>query len=330
MRIGLIYIWILLVTGSCLDPLDIGIDDVEPTLVVEGLIADQPGASFVRLGTTSDIQGVGENLLGTGAQIRVTDNGGLEHPFQEIFPGTYIPLSSFLGEVGRSYTLNVVTSDGQQYVSTSQELTPPIDIDRMFLEFEEFVNPDTGEKTGAHRVLLDISNNLSQTFYFRTFSRGIAHVFSQPAAECGGCEECWDFRIPINNQIFTGSNLGFTSDFTFESARIGYDFRDEYFVETTLFSLTPEGHEFWQSIERQLEITGTIFDPQITAADGNITNLDPNGPIANGYFGASAITQSNLIFNRAATETDITFQLMPGVCVEVWPNATNNKPEEFN
>lgn len=325
-------IWMCVVFAvSCVDPISVEINDIQPKVVIEGLVADRVGMSFVSVGTTATIQGVGSNLLGTNAQVMVEDDQGQLTAFLEVTPGYYLPEdTAFVGFVGRAYTLEVTTSDGNQYRSTTQIMPPAIAIDSMYVSFVELIDADTKVKRGFHNVMLDLSNSGNEVFYFRSYSKGIAHVFSDPGADCGGCEECWDFRLPINNQIFSGSNQGLERDFSIKTAEIAYDFKDEYFVETTIFSLTPQGSEFWASIQDQQQITGTIFDPQIVQVRGNIINIDASGPEALGYFGASALTSRSLIFNRTLTETTIPITLMPGVCVDVWPNAVGSKPPEFN
>ncbi len=332
MMLRILSLLIFLILAACVDPLAVDIGDIEPKVAIEGLVGDQPGMSFINISTTSNIQGVGSNLLGTGALVQVLDSQGLTHSFSESTPGKYFPADpGFTGIVGVFYTLEVTTNDGEQYISSSQLLPMSVPIDGISVEFEELIDPDTKVKTGAHNVLVDVPNDGSQDFFFRTFTRGIAHVFSDPGGDCGGCEECWDFRIPVNNQIYAGSNQGLDQGFTIETAAIPYDFRDEYFVETTVFSLTAEGYDFWSSIQDQLQITGTIFDPQIVSVRGNISNRNSTGPQAFGYFGASATNKCSLVFNRTLTNTTIPIlELIPGVCVDVYPNAVGTKPEEFN
>ncbi len=331
MNKALLFIGLLLLVNSCLRPLEIGIGSINPALVVEGVVTDQPGMSFVRLGTISDIQGVGANLVGQGAQVTVIDDRGNEIAFQESFPGRYVPLGNFTGEVGRSYTLDIITRDGERYLSTTETMNPAIQIEQMSLEFEVVIDPVSGARRGFHLVDISIANDpTADDIYFRTSSRGIAHVFSAPLFECDRCSECWSFRVPINNNIVIGSNRGLADDFKIRAARIAYDFRDEYFVEISVFSLSKEGFDFWQSILNQLEITGTIFDPQITKARGNISNLNPEGHVVHGYFGASAISKRSLIFNRADTEFRVALPIPIGVCVEVWRDAVSEKPDEFN
>lgn len=331
MSLRRLYFFGILWLAACVDPLAVDFPDIQPKVAIEGLVSDQLGMSFVTISTTATIEGIGSNVLGTNANVQVVDDQGRIHAFIETRPGSYFPADpGFVGAIGTSYSLEVTTNDGEQYHSATQKMPPSVAIDSMYVSFQESVDLDTKEKTGSHKVLLDIPNSGAEPFYFRTFSRGIAHVFSDPGADCGGCEECWDFRIPINNQIISGSNQGLNQGFTIKTADIPFDFKDEYFVETSLFSLTFEGLDFWSSIQDQLEITGTIFDPQIVAVRGNISNRSSNGPQAFGYFGASAITKCSLIFNRTLTDTTIPIVLMPGVCVDAWPNAVGVEPEEFN
>ena len=324
-------LFMILLFAACVDPLDVDINDIEPKVAIEGLVSDQIGMSFVNVSTTADIQGVGANLLGAGAAVLVTDSNGQQYAFNEVTQGRYFPADpGFVGTVGRSYTLRVTTSDGEQYRSSTELMPPTIAIDHMYVIFQEFIDADTQVKTGAHQVVLDIPNSGGPDFFFRTFSRGIAHVFSQPGGECGGCEECWDHRVPVNNRVVSGTNQGLDNAFSITVASIAFDFRDEYFVETTLFSLSNTGFDFWSSVQDQLEITGTIFDPQIVSTRGNISNSNPSGPQAFGYFGASSVTQCSLVFNRTDTDTTIPITLIPGVCLDVYPNAVGTKPEEFN
>ena len=131
---GLVIATVLMVVPSaCDESIVLDIDQVQPRVVVDGLITNDLTNHYVGLSWTKDFYQTGETEKITDAQVSVSDNEGntfdfVHNPTQEsVLEGYYFSENEFAGKPGNTYTLSVVVN-GEVYTATD-ELTPvgPID-----------------------------------------------------------------------------------------------------------------------------------------------------------------------------------------------------------
>ena len=337
---------------ACVEQLPVEIRSNEQNLVVEGLVVNEPGSSFVRLSFTSSFSGIVDpeddtvSAILSGADVRVVENNSDTIIFFEVNNGFYRAEDSlFSGDINSTYQLLATLSSGRRIESSIEIMYRAPVIDSLFFEFETSFIPGTEQRMGNHRFLITVeSNNSNASPFFRTVSNGIAQVGAlvdlRPPPDPPWClpgeapcaQTCWSFREPINRSVFLGNTTSFERSFTLEIANEEYDFHSFYFIEVTLYSLSEGGYDFWQSIADQLEIEGTIFDPQLgEVLDGNIIDLG-SGESVIGYFGASALNKNSLFFNRFESAQFLlplpTAPVGPD-CTNEWESATLIRPEPF-
>ena len=333
------FIPLLLLLTTCIDQFPLDGDIPEPEPVIEGLVADQKGLSFVRISSSLSINGIrggDPGTFGSGAQVSVIDTQGTVIAFLEQSAGLYRPDSSIIaGQVGMSYQLRVLMPNGDQFQSDWEMMHPGVAIDSLFVRFKQTFVPNTEQLTGQHDFFITVSGKESSPVEFRTMSNGIAQVAAviEPPT-CGSlrCPEiCYSYRTPINRQITLG-NTGNTTEgrLTLQIATEPYDFHSLYFIRVTTYSLSPQGQRFWSSIANQQQIDGSIFDPQLNNIEGaNILDLGTNEKIF-GYFGASSTSVDSLLFNRSESAGFLApIPASSGTCPDVWVNATSEVPTEF-
>jgi hypothetical protein len=97
--------------------IDLDVSDIEPQLVVEGIVSNIPTASMVRLGFTQSAYTNSPPRDVNGAQVVVSDDAGNSEVLKQSSPGVFVP-SVMNGVTGRKYTLNV-TIDGREYSASS-------------------------------------------------------------------------------------------------------------------------------------------------------------------------------------------------------------------
>ncbi|MEO1055027.1 MAG: DUF4249 domain-containing protein [Bacteroidota bacterium] len=333
-------IWPLITMAllACVDNIDIEAPDNEDVLVVEGLVASVEGESFVRLSLSRTIalDNPGLDTLGNslvrGARVSVSDNLGNVEPFNEIAPGTYMPVPGFRGIVGSSYTLNVSTIDGKQYRSEPDTLYPALSLRELIIRYEE--NQFQGQLEGFHEFFLVLENEPDEHF-FRVLSTGVAEVgaFLDPAPPlCGPpCAEiCYSYREPVDNQIRVLSNQGFDgSELTLRAAMERYDFSGFYLFTSRLYSLSRSASDFWESASVQTEINGDIFDPQLPPLEGNVLSVSGEDEVF-GFFGASDIQEIDTVFNRGLNGPSFAPGLPTGTsCPAVWRGGSYVRPDRF-
>ncbi len=134
-----IYLFVILVLTSCIDPIILEQDKEVKVLVVEGGITTEFGPHTIKLTKSAEygdvFVGVIKNEL--GAKLFVRDDLGNTVSLLENGHGVYSTPSYYKGEVGRKYTLIIKTKEGNEYQSYPELLTKVAAIDSVFIEYVE-------------------------------------------------------------------------------------------------------------------------------------------------------------------------------------------------
>ncbi|HZI24175.1 MAG TPA: DUF4249 family protein, partial [Chryseolinea sp.] len=104
-----------------MSPVDFETENVGGKLVVSGQISTIPEQNIVELGRTADTDRLPVAI--SGAKITLTDDLGQSFFYQEDLsrPGLY-QLPDVAGLPGRSYSIQVVTAEGESYGSVSERM----------------------------------------------------------------------------------------------------------------------------------------------------------------------------------------------------------------
>jgi hypothetical protein len=115
----------MIIVSSCEKIINVDLNTNNPKLIVEANVTDQPGPYQVSLSHSVNYYDANNFPVVTGAHINITDNAGNSESLFEITPGKY-QTQSLQGVDGRTYTLSIVTTDGNQYsaVSTMPAFVP--------------------------------------------------------------------------------------------------------------------------------------------------------------------------------------------------------------
>jgi hypothetical protein len=134
MRLSLSAIYIYFLLSACVSPYDVT-TSFHPSIVVQGMITDQPGPYLVTISQTLAINDqLDEAPMVTGATVVIKDDEGNSETLTEKSSGNYYT-STFQGVVGRSYFITITTSDGSSYQSASEELLPVGDFSNLTYKF---------------------------------------------------------------------------------------------------------------------------------------------------------------------------------------------------
>jgi Domain of unknown function (DUF4249) len=106
---------------SCVDPYQLQTTNYEEAIVIEATITNELKKHEVFISKTYRLE-ENEPTLVSNASVTVSDNLGNQYNFEEV-DGKYLSTSAFRAENDRLYKLNITTSDGKSYSSTTQKLT---------------------------------------------------------------------------------------------------------------------------------------------------------------------------------------------------------------
>src|SRR5688572_25141291 len=116
----IIIIFSALIFWSCEKTVVLDLDQMASKIVIEGLVTDQPGYQFVKVSNTVDFYESGSTPRVIDALVSVTDDLGNEFMYTHNpnnhadSMGFYLPITPFVGVLGRTYHLTV-NVNGEQY-----------------------------------------------------------------------------------------------------------------------------------------------------------------------------------------------------------------------
>lgn len=107
---------------GCTEPYILETNTYEEVLVVEATITNELKKQEITLTKTARFEDASTQIE-KGATIFITDNKGIRYDFKEE-SGKYISTTEFQAVSGKEYRLNIKTSDGRTFESSSETLTP--------------------------------------------------------------------------------------------------------------------------------------------------------------------------------------------------------------
>ncbi|MEM6523732.1 MAG: DUF4249 domain-containing protein [Bacteroidota bacterium] len=148
MRTLLLVFTVGLILFSCEETIDIDTQQVDPVIVIEGLITDRNQFHYVRVSQTVGFYDTVATEPITDARVVVQDDRsnfiGYSHNPNNLpgFEGYYLSNSEFAGAEGVEYTVSVTVGD-EVYTGTDM-LTPVTDIDSLSVSIDEdeFEDPE--------------------------------------------------------------------------------------------------------------------------------------------------------------------------------------------
>ena len=148
--IGLMTFFLVITFSSCRVPYEPDIEADQEILVVDALLTNRTGASYVKLSMAMpyDVTGTSPGL--EHGTVYLTDEANSRISFSETSAGFYEPVDTvFAGEVNASYVLTVVMPDGCVYVSEPESIPEAMKPDSVYGGFDqvEYLTEDDFGKT---------------------------------------------------------------------------------------------------------------------------------------------------------------------------------------
>ena len=277
---------------SCEDAIDIKTETGPTELVVDGWITNKPGPQTIKLSLSAAYFDNSPAKPAPGAEVTITDDQGAVYKFtdekgQGIYTWTPKSDTMALGRVGGKYALQIKYS-GEEYTAANEIKRVP-KIDSLSYEEESFpINPPEGPKDGylAQFYARDFVG-LGDTYWIKALKGGkpygtdpgdISLAFDasfSPGSPSDGLVFIQPLRqsININKLLSAGDTIG---------------------VE--LYSITLESYYFLFQV-RQETTNGGIFAVPPANIPTNISNENPNGKKALGFFGASAVSRAETVID---------------------------------
>jgi hypothetical protein len=274
MRSLLLYISFVVFLTSCEETVELDINQVEPKIVIEGIVTDKPGYQMVKVTRSKGFYSDGKTPRITDANVTISDDAGetvsfvhnpRNHPDST---GIYLPVGKFTGKIGRTYTLRV-NADGKEF-SATDKLFPVIKMDSLKYRPNVFQkeNPDIEGKINELLMYAREPQDEANFYLFKFYRNDTLTYFN-------------DTDIYVSDDELLSENInGATSP-------VYYGIGDKATVE--VFSLSKLGYIYFNDLSSILNGDGGgMFGPVPAAPRSNLSN----GAI--GFFQVSAMDISSI------------------------------------
>lgn len=146
--------------SSCTEPYKIEESTFEELLVVEANLTDSLQYQTVFLSRSYPIT-ANQVSYESNAQVWLERNDGVTYNYVQQ-DTVYVSTEAFQAEQGSSYTLHVVTSNGEEYISSQEETPQEINIESLYTEIAVDENGNEGVQ-----IYADVVGSSSETLYTR-------------------------------------------------------------------------------------------------------------------------------------------------------------------
>lgn len=305
-RFSPLFICIFLITG-CVEEFDLKLKDVEPRLVVEGLVSNQPGPYFVRLTksipgglTSTDNNSYNQadnaepvedatviisddfNQIDTLKPYKVDIYGG---DYDEIYNQGFYKTIRLKGIPGHTYYLEILI-DGKEY-QASAYMPPVPEIDS--ISYMKEVSEVKGNEYYVPLLYFKEPQGIENYYLIQLKEDLWSRIFSSV--------QLWQFSI-LSDELLKpyvdGLNIcrGATPR--------GIDFLTVYMegdsIYLALSSLTKEDYNYYKALLEQFDSDGGAYKPTPASPPTNISN----GGL--GLFRASAVSEKRTKIPRISNE----------------------------
>jgi hypothetical protein len=323
----LIY-FVLLLPIACIDPYKVDVPEGEQLLTVEGIISTGVGPHAITLTRSATYGSVFEALIRpvSLATVVVRDNEGKVTFLTEgtDAKGTYFTPPGFRAEVGKSYTLQILTAEGKSYSSTPERVVQVPPISDIQLRTVTIPSPGSEFPKSGVQLIAEINDPRDQNnFYFWRNGPAVyiletrPDLFTPRPSEANPnrtpqpkpcCVQCFRTEASNNQSLFVTNDDNFNG----LTARIpasfiednGLRFVNKFRIDLKQYSISQEAYRFLRLVKQQAEISGSIFDPPPATIKGNVISLDNPDEVVLGYFMAGAETSKRIYIDR----NDLTFK----------------------
>lgn len=278
------------ILSGCIDPYETKAKQGEKRLVVEGHITSSEGPYFVTLSYSGNysqtLDGVAEFI--SKAYVCIHDNEGNCAELHEIGSGRYSTgQSSFRGKIGHSYHLEIILPNGKRYLSQSEKMLKPPEIKQIYDEYY----PGSDLKEEGFYVYIDVKDPEDEVNFYKweTISWYLYSV-----------DPCWK-RIPEFDPFNIESDKNINGNLIEHKLLkiVPYNSKLPYVVSVNQEALTENAYNFLKSLNDQLQLSGSVFDPPPTFIWGNIENSEDPDELVLGYFYAAGSSDVDIAVDRS-------------------------------
>lgn len=265
LRTGVLLLSLLFILGSCEKVIDVDLNSAEKKYVIEGVVTDSPGSSFVKISRTKNFGDDNFSDIVSGATVSVQENGTTTYTFTKDPNSDNYENSSLIGKSGSRYMLTV-TINGQTFTAEST-MPSKVNLDSIYVTDELIF-------TSNRKIVNAVFNDppgLGNSYRFVQYVNGYKETQTMIRND-----EYSDGRKIVNKLFYLS-----TDDEEKRNIKSG----DQVMID--MLCVEPAVYKYWFSLDR--------------SAIGNGQQATPSNPVSNlkggalGYFSAHTIQTKSLV-----------------------------------
>lgn len=271
-------------------------------LVVEGMINVGGMKSNVRLSRTTNLQDL-KSKPELGAKVIIEDESNNSYSMMDLGEGEY----SFFGNLTASirYRLRIQTSVGATYLSEFVEYKPTNPIDQVNAEIKPnglqitLDSQDESNKSIYYRFEYDETWQFQSRYESQLIVKNGAIINRTPLENIYSC-----FGNSSSSVITLASTAKLSKDVLHKSPITFIRSTDEkisirYSILVRQYAISKQEYNFWETLKKNTENVGSIFDPQPSFVSGNIECISNPSEKALGYIGAGSFTEKRIFVDKS-------------------------------
>lgn len=267
------YFFIVLVffTTACKEKIDIKLKDTYVRLVVDGTITDEAKKHTVKISETSNYFSNEAQPKVTGAIVTISDGVNVVN-LAETSAGIYQTDSTYKGEIGKTYTLNIRYKNEDYTASSLLKSVAPIDS----ISFgQDFFNPNN--KTV--NLWAQEPATLGEYYMWLYYING--NLMSDTIKQV----------VFASDEMVNGNYMNGYPIYSMEKISQGDT------VTLEMLSVNKEYYDFLNALFSEVFGAGNPFSGPPSNVKGNVKNITNKDKVVMGYFITSAVTRKTRIFN---------------------------------
>jgi len=290
--------WFLMaLLSSCVDPFEPGVINTPDSLLVVNGFINSNGPTNITLLRTQNLTDDTAPMPEENARIFLEEEGGFSVQLIATGNGNYTTNANNLNP-GKRYRLHLYTAANQEYASefVNVSLTPKIDEITWKAQDDQL------------QIYANTHNTEDQTRYYRwqyeetweftsAFGSYLEYKDHKIQVRTEDIYHCW--TTENSTQIILGNSLRLSQNKISDqpitavpasSPKLGR----KYSILLKQSAQTPAEYQYWETLKKNTESIGTLFDPLPTQLTGNIKCItNANEPVI-GYIGAYSVEEKRI------------------------------------
>jgi hypothetical protein len=279
------------------------IKDTNPNyLVIDGFINTGGDSTIFKLSRTFKLESKAVSAPERGAivQVEVEGVGSYTLPELSLKPGVYA-IPSLSKDQTKKYRLRVRTKDNKEYLSefVESKVSPPVELTHDFRHGNLNIYANTEDATGKSRYY---SYTYTETWQYRAPQQSFLKIVGKelkyriyPQDDIYNCYH----HLP-SSKITIASTSTLTEDRLTDNLIVdilpnSQKVQIEYSVLVKQSVLTRKGFDFFETLKKNTEQVGSIFDAQPSQLYGNIKCTTNSADVVIGFVSAGTVTEKRIL-----------------------------------